>query len=862
MLGALGNARAGRFHSALLLAPLGGGKSRCLDEIADAIVGRGRVIRRIHASVAVEAIPFGAVAHMLLQGARETDDPLTLIGALRDVLAPEGTSKPVVIIDDLPSLDVATAGVLASLTQSGAVALIAAARTGEAVPSPLVDVFLGDRSLGIDLPPLSDHDIGALLESVLGSSVDGAVVVSLRDRSEGNPLFLRELIREALQSEALQQVSDVWRLRAPLPLSARLRDVVESRLELASPEERRALELLAACDSLELDELEDLVGIESIAELEARGLINTVERAGKLTITLTHPLHAEAVRVGLPAVRARMLMREHVSWLEEHPRSTNGDALQRTIWRLEAGLPPDLEQLLHGAQLASALQDSRSVLRLARPAFDVSPTAATAELLADACFQTGRWTEAYEMLDLAAGMEATTGVRVELGMTRATIHLWGLGDADGALAVMDELRRDPEMTPANLARIRATYASVLVNAGRPGEAREELESAVASGEIATELGAAVARSNALAMAGQMGAAVATIDDALHRRPGHHLVGVADVDTHQVSKAFALIEGGRLNEGMALASDGYEHAVANARPLTQFWFSLLVARVHLLRGAVASSLREFVHAAALGIDSGLAGPARSAMVGVVINHALLGQPAEATVALQRFEELPAFGFMGPERGLADGWCAAAHGDLVGARRLLQEAARAAQATGHVTSAIWLLHDAARLGSAPEVVETITALAAGTDSVLAAARARHVRALVAADLNGLVIAADAFAGIGTDLLAAEVLVAADRLARSGDDHRLLRSLGTRAAYHIARCEGATTPGLSAGGTLVEPLTDREREIAVLAANGMKSREIAEQLFVSLRTVSNHLQHVYDKLGVRSRDELRAALSPNHH
>ena len=858
-MGALAGSRPGRTQSVLLLAPLGGGKSRCLDEVAEAFVGRGRVVCRIHASAAVESIPFGAVAHMLPRGARLTDEPVALIGALRDVLAPAGASKPVLIIDDLPSLDIATAGVLASLTQSGAVVLVAAARTGETLPSPLVDVFLGDHSLVVDLPPLADNDIVMLLDKVLGGSVDDAVVVSLRDRSEGNPLFLRELIRGALQTEALQQVSDVWRLRAALPLSTRLRDVVESRLELASPDERRALELLAACDSLELDELEDLVGIEPIAELESRGLITTVERAGKLTAALSHPLHAEALRVGLPIVRARLLMRQHVAWLEEHPQSTNGDALQRAIWRLEAGLSPDVDQLLHGAQLAAALQDSRSVLRLARPALDANPTAIVAELIANAYFQTGRWAEAYQMLNLADGLEASPSVRVELGMTRATIHLWGLGDAQGALAVMDRLRSDPEMSPANLSRISATYASVLVNAGRPAEARAELESAVASGEISTELGAAVALSNSLAMAGQMAAAVATIDGALHRRPAHHLVGVADVDTHHVSKAFSLIEGGRLNEAMSLASDGYEHAVANARPLTQFWFSLLVARIHLLRGTVATALRQFTNAAALGTDSGLAGPARTAMVGVVICHSLLGQSGEATAALARLDTLPAFGFMAPERGLADAWCAVARGDLATARRMLQESAKDAEVTGHTTSAVWLLHDAARLGSAADVVDSITALAATTDSVLAAARARHVRALATSDVQGLVTAADAFAGVGADLLAAEALVTASNLARGTDDQRLLRSLGTRAAYHIGRCEGATTPALLADGAFVEPLTDREREIAFLAANGMKSREIAEQLFVSLRTVSNHLQHVYDKLGVRSRDELRAALAP---
>jgi DNA-binding CsgD family transcriptional regulator len=62
--------------------------------------------------------------------------------------------------------------------------------------------------------------------------------------------------------------------------------------------------------------------------------------------------------------------------------------------------------------------------------------------------------------------------------------------------------------------------------------------------------------------------------------------------------------------------------------------------------------------------------------------------------------------------------------------------------------------------------------------------------------------------------------------------------------------------AGGS-VDPLTDREREIAFLAANEMTSREIAERLFLSYRTVNNHLQHIYDKLGIRGRSELRNAL-----
>jgi DNA-binding CsgD family transcriptional regulator len=46
--------------------------------------------------------------------------------------------------------------------------------------------------------------------------------------------------------------------------------------------------------------------------------------------------------------------------------------------------------------------------------------------------------------------------------------------------------------------------------------------------------------------------------------------------------------------------------------------------------------------------------------------------------------------------------------------------------------------------------------------------------------------------------------------------------------------------------------------MAVSGLTSREIATRLVVSQRTVSNHLQHIYDKLGVRSREDLRSAMT----
>jgi DNA-binding CsgD family transcriptional regulator len=55
----------------------------------------------------------------------------------------------------------------------------------------------------------------------------------------------------------------------------------------------------------------------------------------------------------------------------------------------------------------------------------------------------------------------------------------------------------------------------------------------------------------------------------------------------------------------------------------------------------------------------------------------------------------------------------------------------------------------------------------------------------------------------------------------------------------------------------LTPREREIATLAADGLPNREIADRLYVTVRTVEFHLAGAYRKLGVGGRAALAAAL-----
>ncbi|ATZ22388.1 Putative HTH-type transcriptional regulator [Streptomyces lavendulae subsp. lavendulae] len=64
---------------------------------------------------------------------------------------------------------------------------------------------------------------------------------------------------------------------------------------------------------------------------------------------------------------------------------------------------------------------------------------------------------------------------------------------------------------------------------------------------------------------------------------------------------------------------------------------------------------------------------------------------------------------------------------------------------------------------------------------------------------------------------------------------------------------------GGGPLATLSVREQEVAELAAAGLSSRQVAERLVLSTRTVDTHLGNAYRKLGVSSRVALARLLGP---
>ena len=98
----------------------------------------------------------------------------------------------------------------------------------------------------------------------------------------------------------------------------------------------------------------------------------------------------------------------------------------------------------------------------------------------------------------------------------------------------------------------------------------------------------------------------------------------------------------------------------------------------------------------------------------------------------------------------------------------------------------------------------------------------------------------------------------LTAAEDDRDVVRAMRLGARGVVLK---AFAKSSDAGPRREKPLlSDREKEIVQLVAQGFRNKEIGEKLFISEQTVKNHLHNIFDKLGVSDRLEL--ALYAIHH
>jgi DNA-binding CsgD family transcriptional regulator/tetratricopeptide (TPR) repeat protein len=137
-----------------------------------------------------------------------------------------------------------------------------------------------------------------------------------------------------------------------------------------------------------------------------------------------------------------------------------------------------------------------------------------------------------------------------------------------------------------------------------------------------------------------------------------------------------------------------------------------------------------------------------------------------------------------------------------------------------------------------------------------------------------AANAFAAAGMRLYQAQAHMAAGAaLVTSGDRPGAMSAFGQakalftlcgadslRRAADVAQrgLGGRSSPRSAHGNASTQALSDREQQIAELVSQGHTNRQIAEQLFMSPRTVEAHMSRIFAKLGVSSRSAVASAVA----
>ena len=836
----------------------GVGKTRLADECRQQAETAGHPTERVAGSRTTALLPLGAVAVLLADGFGNTDpdgrlDSAALFAQTRRALQQRHRGQRVVMVaDDVSLLDSASLALLGYLAADGTIFLIATVRTGEPVPDLVTTLWRDGRLERVDLSDLSRAQLDTLLHLALGGPIEAGAGREFWEITRGNPLYARELVLGALDSGALVERSGVWHLDDHVPSTTRLADLVEQRIGHLDNQARAVLELLALCEPLELSYLEAIVPADVLESLERAGLVTIAIEADD--VRLAHPLHGKVIRGATPRSRARAILLSEADRLETTQHGAGVAALRIAVWRLDAGGRPDPATLIRGAHLARYAHDFRVVRRLIEAVPGDQLDAAAALLLGEALYEIGDFAAAERVLARGQELQSSERMALRLAVTRAKNAQWGLCEPDAALAINAQAR-SAISTESLAEELIADEASVLMFSGHPERALAVLER-ISGTDRRTRVVRAIAGAPALAVTGRTADAVRTAEAgyADHVALGEELA-IAHPAMHLVNQVFALAEAGRLAEAEQLASAGAEIVATNRIPIAQIFFAANRGRVATLQGQLATARRYYAEAAGLAEASHFAGPRRLALSGLALACAMLGDAQAAAAALAERDSGPAFGFRGPEQQLADAWAALAARQPAEAAERFKRAAGQAASTGHLTAESWLLHDMMRTGG-QDASSRLAELSGLSDSPLVAARARHAAAIQAGDAEALAAAASDFEAMGALLLAAEAWSGAAESFSQAGDRRAATAALRRSDGLAAKCEGAATPALFHENPAV-PLSEREREIVMLAADGMPSQDIADRLFLSVRTVNNHLQHAYAKLGISSRAGLAEAL-----
>ncbi|MFF3855517.1 LuxR C-terminal-related transcriptional regulator [Micromonospora sp. NPDC002575] len=843
-------------HGVLLAGPAGVGKTRLAREAVVLAGQRGATTRWVVGTASSRGLALGAFAG-LLGGLR--GDPTRLVTeAVRAFLSGASNGRVVLGVDDAHLLDDMSALLVHQLVVQGAAVVVATVRTGEAAPDLVTRLWADSHFERFEVEPLGRQQTGSLLEAVLGGPVERTTARRVSDFARGNLLYLRHFVAGEVEARRLQPVRGVWRWSGEGLMSPGLTELVTTRMGKLTESEGLVLDVLALAEPLDVRLLTGLVEPSAIERAEEADLIRVEKVGRRLEARLAHPLFGEVRRARMGTLRARRLRGWVSRALADAGYDQADDILRRAVLAVDSDLAPDWRLLVEAGRRAGQLCDLSLAVRLGRAA-EAAGGGFEASMIVMGVFNGLSRPSGADFAMLAASAR-TAAELVRATMARAIDLAWMAPRPAEAEALLDavESQVSGDGIRQQLMALRALFDGQLA---RPNRAIEAAVSALASPLLPDEavllattgyaIGlATIGRADDLAIPVTVGAAAAG------RAAQYAFLRFPLITAQLIGLRLA----GYLGQAAEVAHGCWESVQGLELPTAIA--SVLMGDVLLAQGRPASALR-WLREAYAGFEpfDRVGGFEHVCLIPLIRALALTGDLTAAVEAAEklRAREHPMMQCLRPDMLLSHAWLAAAQGVSSKAIALAREAASVAAATGQSAHEVLALHAATCLGDR-SAVERLTALAHQVDGPRVRAAATHAIALAAGDGDALQAASDTLERMG------DLLAAADAAAQATVAYRRAQRRGAafRAEARVRRliqdCEGVGTPAARA---VVHPLplTEREREIGILAAQGLSNREIAHRLVVSVRTVENHLYRINTKLGIGGRAELADVLGGHH-
>lgn len=832
----------------LVTGPGGCGRSRLLTEVLARHAAAGGRSVELRTGGVRSAIPFAGFLHLLPDDVAD-DLPELAMAIRRHLLAVDGDDTLVLAVDDLHELDAPSIGMVQHLLRDGGFALAATVRTGEPRPEGLDQLWYDDEIRRLELDPFGPDDVARLISSVLGDPPDPPLADSVATASGGNTALALAMVADARARGALRHDDEDWSLVEAFGSIAeaagtRTADAVRLVVDRLDAEERRLVRLLATADVLH-PEVIPRATRPALERLEERSLVEVHDGPDDTwAIRLRQPVVGTTLdRVSATGERLTVLQE-----LLELTRGTTTDATRIADWAEEIGASLDSSEWLAASDAAMAAFDRSAAMRWAERARDADPASH------DAHRALGRLQRLEG--DAASATESFRAARACAG-----------DDEQLALAAID------------------LAGMVALDLHDPASAIEDLLATADRVEDAVR-GLAL-RSEAAVMATLLG----RFDDVLSIRPTAEQLAGADGPTRWLlglNEVYARTMLGRLDgiDGLVEGTRGAFRTIEGERPqeldsLVGLHVAGLMQRGELRRvmatvetwearrrageyRGVQSVILALVaremsdeRAGAFALDAceqhdwlDAIGTAPLAYATASIVAADAGDLEAASTLAERSGDLGSEPWRTIWSGRAHARVAHRSGEVECAIETCTAATEVALSSSHVVYAAVTAHDLVEYGDPDGAARLLcTATASMESSHFFDLLLAHAEAAADGDLTALDGCGRAFGRIGATRLEATCYRDAARVALASGDV-------VRARWADALARRAGRPALAAPAADVDDaLTDRECEVAFLAATDATSREIADHLGLSARTVDNHLRRVYRKLDIGGRSELTA-------